>query len=58
MFHCIVLFCSGDEILEWNKIIFRNLTHNQVTQVIVQSKQDPEIDLLICRRYPKQIAII
>ncbi|XP_063714331.1 regulating synaptic membrane exocytosis protein 2-like isoform X3 [Symsagittifera roscoffensis] len=47
----------GDEILEWNKIIFRNLTHNQVTQVIVQSKQDPEIDLLICRRPNMQLKL-
>lgn len=40
---------SGDEVIEWNGRILRGATSQEVADVIAESRQDPQVELLVCR---------
>jgi hypothetical protein len=44
----------GDEILEWNSILLRNLTYDQVANIMSNSRSDCQVDLVIERRVNMQ----
>ncbi|KAK6644669.1 hypothetical protein RUM43_000937 [Polyplax serrata] len=39
----------GDEVIEWNGRILRGATSQEVADVIAESRQDPQVELLVCR---------
>ncbi|KAF8765060.1 Regulating synaptic membrane exocytosis protein like [Argiope bruennichi] len=39
----------NDEVLEWNKIKFRGLSRDEVHQIILLSKEDPQVQLIVSR---------
>lgn len=43
----------GDEVLEWNRIPLKGKTYEEVQDIISESKQCPEIELLVARHTNK-----
>lgn len=39
----------GDEVLEWNGRSLRGLTLEQVSEIILETKQDPQVELIVER---------
>ncbi len=44
----------GDEILEWNSIKLKNLTYDQVFDIMSKSKNDDQLELIIERKLINQ----
>lgn len=40
---------AGDEVLEWNGRVLQGLTHQEVQDIIAESKQEPQVELMVCR---------
>ncbi|XP_034249482.1 regulating synaptic membrane exocytosis protein 2 [Thrips palmi] len=39
----------GDEVLEWNGRGLQGLSHQEVHDIIAESKQEPQVELMVCR---------
>ncbi|KAM9824016.1 regulating synaptic membrane exocytosis protein 2-like [Neosynchiropus ocellatus] len=39
----------GDQVLEWNGHLLQGATFRQVYDIIMESKAEPQVDLLVCR---------
>ncbi|KAE8750160.1 hypothetical protein FOCC_FOCC003284 [Frankliniella occidentalis] len=39
----------GDEVLEWNGRVLQGLSHQEVYDIIAESKQEPQVELMVCR---------
>ena len=39
----------GDELVEWNRIKLRNLTINQVTDIMLKSRVETEVEIIVER---------
>lgn len=45
-----VIFSSlGDQVLEWNGRVLQGATFNEVYNIILDSKQEPQVELVVCR---------
>lgn len=42
-------FFPGDEVLEWNGKLLQNATYDQVYDVISQSKNEQQVELIVSR---------
>lgn len=40
----------GDEVLEWNAIPLRNLSYDEVFEIIADCRDDPEVELMVARK--------
>ena len=40
---------SGDEVLEWNGRSLRDKTYEEVWDIIAESKQEPQVELIVSR---------
>lgn len=48
-FSCI--YIPDDEVIEWNGRSLRGATLDEVYEVILESKQEPQVELIVQRRY-------
>ena len=48
----------GDEVLEWNNIVLKGKTQEEVHDIIADAKQDPQVELLISRPTLKRTPIL
>ncbi|XP_039876144.1 regulating synaptic membrane exocytosis protein 2-like isoform X2 [Simochromis diagramma] len=39
----------GDQVLEWNGRVLQGATFNEVYNIILDSKQEPQVELVVCR---------
>ncbi|XP_069024895.1 regulating synaptic membrane exocytosis protein 2-like isoform X10 [Embiotoca jacksoni] len=39
----------GDQVLEWNGRVLQGATFNEVYNIILESKPEPEVELVVCR---------
>ncbi|XP_065327429.1 regulating synaptic membrane exocytosis protein 2-like isoform X12 [Pelmatolapia mariae] len=39
----------GDQVLEWNGRVLQGATFNEVYNIILESKQEPQVELVVCR---------
>ncbi|CAN9503560.1 unnamed protein product [Ophioblennius macclurei] len=39
----------GDQVLEWNGRVLQGATFNEVYNIILESKPEPQVELLVCR---------
>jgi len=46
-----LLFISDDEVIEWNGRSLQGATLDEVYEVILESKQEPQVELIVQRRY-------
>lgn len=45
----VSLIVSGDEVIEWNGRPLRNLTFDEVYDIIFESKQELQVELIVQR---------
>ncbi|KAK3932458.1 Regulating synaptic membrane exocytosis protein 2 [Frankliniella fusca] len=45
----------GDEVLEWNGRVLQGLSHQEVYDIIAESKQEPQVELMVCRTGPSGV---
>ena len=45
-------------MLEWNDQPLRNLSRLEVTEIILESKRDTHVQLVVCRRYSKHLLLL
>lgn len=43
------LLLPGDQVLEWNGRVLQGATFNQVYNIILESKAEPQVELLVSR---------
>lgn len=41
--------CPGDQVLEWNGRVLQGATFNEVYNIILESKAEPQVELLVSR---------
>lgn len=39
----------GDQVLEWNGRVLQGATFNEVYNIILESKPEPQVKLVVCR---------
>ncbi|KAM9737361.1 regulating synaptic membrane exocytosis protein 2 isoform 23-T23 [Menidia menidia] len=39
----------GDQVLEWNRRVLQGATFNEVYNIIMESKLEPQVELVVCR---------
>jgi len=54
----IVMSYLGDEVLEWNGRSLQGATSDEVCEVLLESKQEPEVELIIKRPFHPYVAFI
>lgn len=42
-------YLLGDQVLEWNGRVLQGATFNQVYNIILESKAEPQVELLVSR---------
>lgn len=47
--HLLTLLLVGDQVLEWNGRVLQGATFNQVYNIILESKAEPQVELLVSR---------
>ena len=45
----VVLSLSGDEVVEWNGRSLQGATFEEVYDIILESKQEPQVELIVHR---------
>lgn len=45
----MALCLPGDQVLEWNGRVLQGATFNQVYNIILESKAEPQVELLVSR---------
>lgn len=40
---------SGDQVLEWNGRVLQGATFNEVYNIILESKPEPQVELVVSR---------
>ena len=53
----IIRACSGDEVLEWNGRCLRDKTYEEVYDIIAESKQEPQVELMVSRPIRRSAAM-
>lgn len=48
---------AGDEVIEWNGRSFRHKSHQDVRDIIGESKQEPHVELIVLRRIQPEKSI-
>ena len=49
-YHTILhLFCAGDEVIEWNGRSLQGKSFQEVYDIIAESKQEPQVELIVSR---------
>lgn len=43
------LFVSGDEVIEWNGRLLQGKTYQEVADIIAESKQEANVELIVSR---------
>lgn len=44
-----ILFFQGDEVIEWNGRSLRGATFEEVCDIVLESKQEPQVELIVHR---------
>lgn len=44
-----MLLLSGDQVLEWNGRVLQGATFNEVYNIILESKPEPQVELVVSR---------
>lgn len=47
--HSHVSLLSGDQVLEWNGRVLQGATFNEVYNIILESKPEPQVELVVSR---------
>lgn len=45
----LTLCGSGDQVLEWNGRVLQGATFNEVYNIILESKPEPQVELVVSR---------
>lgn len=48
----------GDEVLEWNGLSLKGKTYEEVHDIIAESRQNPQVELLISRLINKKLPLV
>ena len=46
---CTIFLAAGDEVIEWNGRNLRGLLFEEVYDIIFESKQEPQVELIVHR---------
>lgn len=49
VFILYILIYLGDEVLEWNGRNLQNKSYEEVYEIIAESRQEPQIELMVSR---------
>ena len=49
LLECTVCLAAGDEVIEWNGRNLRGLLFEEVYDIIFESKQEPQVELIVHR---------
>lgn len=49
LFWKMSLFSQGDEVIEWNGRSLRGATFEEVCDIVLESKQEPQVELIVHR---------
>ena len=45
----VFLYCAGDEVIEWNGRSLQGKSFQEVYDIIAESKQEPQVELIVSR---------
>lgn len=50
----VPIFFTGDEVLEWNGRSLQQKSYQDVHDIIAESKQEPQVELMVLRKIQPQ----